>query len=265
MYVQPHRRENVLLGRGYIDLDSDACFASRTNSLLLDLSLRKVLTYSTLRPARSSWFPDGFSNLWNQCSPSKIRPCSYSADKLPVSFPQAVGTTPDFYSYLYVLNTPVPLWSFGHGLSYTLSYLLATSATLSEGDALSTATSNMRFVREGGGRRPPTADPLVEYRTFVYTNFIGTVHHTDPVDGKEVVQVYIADSISSVFTANQQLVGFQKVDIPAGGSATVTIPVLSSQLAVWTLQNSWVVEPGVFTLKVGTSDQFFAQANLTVT
>ncbi|KAF7367923.1 Glycoside hydrolase family 3 protein [Mycena sanguinolenta] len=117
--------------------------------------------------------------------------------KLPVSFPQAVGTTPDFYNYLkgsrsvtdsgqifpngtllfghqYVLNTPVPLWSFGHGLSYT---------------------------------------------TFEY----------------------------------------------AGGSATITIPVLSSQLAVWTLQNSWVVEPGAFTLKVGTSDQVFAQANLTVT
>lgn len=78
--------------------------------------------------------------------------------KLPVSFPRATGTTPSFYNYLkggrpvdpgmvlddgtlmfghqvralfhytlsqtliqkqYVLNTPIPLWSFGHGLSYT--------------------------------------------------------------------------------------------------------------------------------------------------
>lgn len=80
--------------------------------------------------------------------------------KLPVSFPQDVGTTPVFYNYIksgrpvdpgeilpngtlifghqvsvsvaifalvtdlnyfveYVLNTPVPIWSFGHGLSYT--------------------------------------------------------------------------------------------------------------------------------------------------
>ncbi|KAJ7066911.1 glycoside hydrolase superfamily [Mycena belliarum] len=61
--------------------------------------------------------------------------------KLPVSFPRSVGTTPVFYNYLkgsrpldpgrildngalkfghqYVLDSPVPLWSFGHGLSYT--------------------------------------------------------------------------------------------------------------------------------------------------
>ncbi|KAF7354607.1 Glycoside hydrolase family 3 protein [Mycena sanguinolenta] len=171
--------------------------------------------------------------------------------KLPVSFPQAVGTTPDFYNYLtrgksfpngsllfghqYVLNTPVPLWSFGHGLSYTTFEY--TDLQISP----STISTTQNF------------------------NVIVTVHNTGPVDGKEVVQVYMTDLISSVVTANQQLVGFQKVDIPAGGSATVTIPVLSSQLAVWTLQNSWVVEPGVFTLKVGTSDQVFAQANLTVT
>jgi beta-glucosidase len=61
--------------------------------------------------------------------------------KLPVSFPRSVGTAPAFYNYLkggrpldpglvmddgrlqfghaYVLNSPVPLWSFGNGLSYT--------------------------------------------------------------------------------------------------------------------------------------------------
>jgi hypothetical protein len=50
----------------------------------------------------------------------------------------------------------------------------------------------------------------------------------------------------------------------AGGSVTVTIPVLSSQLAVWTVQNSWAVESGKFNIKVGTSDQVFAQTNLTV-
>jgi beta-glucosidase len=61
--------------------------------------------------------------------------------KLPVSFPRSVGTTPAFYDYLkgarpldigevydngtlkfghqYVLDSPIPLWSFGHGLSYS--------------------------------------------------------------------------------------------------------------------------------------------------
>ncbi|KAJ7499897.1 family 3 glycoside hydrolase [Mycena latifolia] len=176
--------------------------------------------------------------------------------KLPVSFPRSVGTTPIFYNYLkgsrpldpgqvlddgtlmfghqYVLNSPVPLWSFGHGLSYTtFNY---TGLTLSP----STISKTQNF------------------------NVIVTVHNTGSVAGKEVVQVYMTDLISSVVTPNQQLVGFQKVNIPAGGSVTVTIPVLSSQLAVWTLQNAWAVESGTFNIKVGTSDQVFAQTNLTV-
>ena len=66
---------------------------------------------------------------------------SNPSGRLPVSFPTSVGTTPAFYNYLkgsrpldpghitdngtllfghqYVLDTPVPLWSFGDGLSYT--------------------------------------------------------------------------------------------------------------------------------------------------
>jgi beta-glucosidase len=96
--------------------------------------------------------------------------------------------------------------------------------------------------------------------------------------------VYITDLVSSVVTPNQELVGFQKVDIPyvtsspshsvrvneswylvrAGGSKTVSIEVLCSQLAVWTTQNKWGVEQGQFMVKIGTSDQIFAQTTLTV-
>ncbi|KAJ7476846.1 glycoside hydrolase superfamily [Mycena galericulata] len=177
--------------------------------------------------------------------------------KLPVSFPHSVGTTPIFYNYLkgsrpidpgeilddgtllfghqYVLDTPVPIWSFGHGMSYT--------------------TFNYTDLEIS----PSTISTSEDFDVVV------TVHNTGSVDGKEVVQVYMTDLVSSVVTPNQQLVGFQKVDIPAGGSVTVKIPVLSSQLAVWTVQNTWVVEPGVFNIKVGTSDLMFAQANLTVT
>lgn len=178
--------------------------------------------------------------------------------KLPVSFPRSVGTTPVFYNYLkasrpvdpgavfddgnllfghqYVLNSPIPLWSFGHGLSYTTfnysGFTITPSSTIKRG-----------------------AD----------FNVTVTVHNTGSVDGKEVVQLYATDVLSSVVTPNQQLVGFQKVDIPAGGSKTVTIPVESSQLAVWTLSSGWVVEPGTFVLNVGTSDQVFLTRNLTVT
>ncbi|KAG8218083.1 periplasmic beta-glucosidase precursor [Butyriboletus roseoflavus] len=148
--------------------------------------------------------------------------------KLPVSFPRSVATTPVFYNYLkggrpvdpgmiypndsllfghqYVLDIPVPTWSFGRGLSYTtFNY---TDLQLS----CSTIGTDEDF------------------------NVTVTVHNTGSMHGKEVVQVYMTDLFSSVVTPNMELIGFTKVDIPAGQSKTVTIPVMSSQLAVWSLR-----------------------------
>ncbi|TFK83331.1 glycoside hydrolase family 3 protein [Polyporus arcularius HHB13444] len=176
--------------------------------------------------------------------------------KLPVSFPRSVGTTPVFYNYLkgarfidpgevlddgslkfghqYVLDSPVPLWSFGHGLSYTtFNY---TDLKLSK----STIGTNEDF------------------------SVSVTVHNTGDREGKEVVQVYVTDLVSSVVTPNQELVGFQKVNLTPGESQKVTIHVNSTQLAVWSLSSKFVVEPGKFSIKVGTSDQTFLNATLTV-
>jgi len=177
--------------------------------------------------------------------------------KLPVSFPRSVGTTPDYYNFLngqrlpspgeildngtlifghqYVLNTEIPIWSFGHGMSYTtFNY------------------TNLQIVPSSIG----ISDNF---------NVTVTVQNTGSVDGKEVVQVYLTDVVSSVVTPAQRLVGFQKISLPAGSSQTVSIEVQSAQLAVWSLNNEFVVEPGQFTLQVGTSDEVFATANLTVT
>ncbi|KAI0686231.1 glycoside hydrolase [Earliella scabrosa] len=176
--------------------------------------------------------------------------------KLPVSFPRSVGTTPVFYNYLkgarfvdagqelddgslkfghqYVLDSPVPLWSFGHGLSYTtFNY---TDLKLSK----STIRSDEDF------------------------SVSVTVHNTGEKEGKEVVQVYMTDLVSSVVTPNQELVGFQKVNLAPGESKEVSIRVNSTQLALWSLNNKFVVEPGKFAIKIGTSDQTFLSTTLTV-
>ncbi|KAJ3552474.1 hypothetical protein NM688_g4133 [Phlebia brevispora] len=176
--------------------------------------------------------------------------------KLPVSFPRSVGTTPVFYNYLkgsrpidpgavldngtlvfghqYVLDTPVPIWSFGRGLSYTT------------------------FSYSGLHLSPSVIGTNEDFNVSL------TVQNTGPVDGKEVVQIYLTDLVSSVVTPNQQLVGFQKISLPAGSSQTVNIPVLSQQLAVWTVKQAWSVEPGQFTVMVGTSEQAFLTTILTV-
>ncbi|KAF8588906.1 glycoside hydrolase family 3 protein [Ramaria rubella] len=224
-----------------------------------------VVVFVSGKPVAEPWIAEHADAVVQQFYPGELGGVAIAevlfgdvnpSGKLPVSFPRSVGTTPVFYNYLkgsrpidpgsiddngtlhfghqYVLDTPVPLWSFGQGLSYTtFNY---TDIKLSK----STIGINENF------------------------NVTVTVHNTGSMDGKEVVQVYATDVVSSVVTPNQFLVGFQKVDIPAGKSATVSIQVLSEQLAVWTLQNTWVVEPGQFQINIGTSAQIFAQTTLTV-
>ncbi|RDB30408.1 Periplasmic beta-glucosidase [Hypsizygus marmoreus] len=225
-----------------------------------------VVVFVSGKPIAEPWIQEHADAVIQQFYPGELGGLALAevifgavnpSGKLPVSFPRHVGTTPVFYNYLkgsrpldagralddgtlvfghaYVLDSPIPLWSFGHGLSYT--------------------TFNYTDLKLSS----PTIGRNQDFSVTV------TVHNTGPVAGKEVVQVYITDIVSSVVTPNQQLAGFQKVDIPAGGSSTVTIKVLSSQLAVWTVQNKWVVEPGKFAVKVGTSDQVFGQTTLTVT
>lgn len=130
-----------------------------------------------------------------------------------------------------------------------------------------------------------------------------TVQNTGSVDGKEVVQVRVDHSIFDcsspcflglsvrrrklcsytrpaacripkdqlgvrlflLICSDMNLPDFFDPSNSAGSSQTVSIEVQSEQLAVWNLDNEWEVEPGVFTVQVGTSAEVFATADLTVT
>ncbi len=50
----------------------------------------------------------------------------------------------------------------------------------------------------------------------------------------------------------------------AGQSKTVTLNINVQDLGLWSRDNHWIVEPGTFTIKVGTSDQTFQSTTLTV-
>jgi beta-glucosidase len=84
------------------------------------------------------------------------------------------------------------------------------------------------------------------------------------MDAAEVVQVYATDLAASAVTANTALVGFAKVTVPAGKSARVTVPVRNEQLKLWSSRQRWEVEPGNFTIRVGTSVDTYASATLSV-
>ena len=72
-------------------------------------------------------------------------------------------------------------------------------------------------------------------------------------DGDEVIQLYIRDNISSVFTPPIQLKDFDKVFIKKGESKTVNFKLTHKQLALYDIDMKEVVEPGEFTVMIGAS------------
>ncbi|KAL0941826.1 glycosyl hydrolase family 3 [Colletotrichum truncatum] len=177
--------------------------------------------------------------------------------KLSVAFPYDVGTTPVYYDYLnsarswpnpgkeypngtlvfgsnYVLSTPLPLYEFGYGLSYSTfdySNISVSSSTVSPTDTVTL-----------------TVD----------------VTNNSTRDGAEVVQVYVSDVVASVVVPNKELRGFSKVFIKAGETETVSIDLPVSNWGLWDIKLRYVVEPGDFLIRVGSSSDDF-RGNTTVT
>ena len=163
--------------------------------------------------------------------------------RVNVSFPRSTGNTPCFYNYYptdrvqrfdrpgtyeepaghYIFEHPYALWEFGYGLSYTnFNY--------------SGCTLNDSIYSDQG-----TIVATVE------------VENTGKRDGKEVVQLYVRDKISSVSTPIKQLKAFKKVFIKAGEKKIVTLEVPMSELALYDVRMKPVVEPGEFEIQIGSS------------
>jgi beta-glucosidase len=81
--------------------------------------------------------------------------------------------------------------------------------------------------------------------------------NTGAVDGAEVAQVYLGLP-ASTNEPPKRLVGWQKVQLPAGSSQAVTIVVdqndSSHPMSYWnTGTSSWTVAPGTYTVYLGNS------------
>ncbi len=168
--------------------------------------------------------------------------------KLNVSFPRSTGNTPCFYNYYptdreqqfdsggsyeeprghYIFEKPYAIWNFGYGLSYTsFKY---NSCTLND----SVFTDKGKIV------------VTVE------------VENAGAMDGKEVVQLYVRDKISSVATPIQQLKAFKKELIKKGERKKITLEVPVSELSLYNAHMQKVVEPGEFEIQIGSSSDNIA-------
>ena len=171
--------------------------------------------------------------------------------KLPYSIPRHTGQVPIYAGQHngsgyrrsesdmhkgYRDMPATPLFAFGHGLSYTsFEY---SDLTLSDVSV------------EGTG----SLDVSV------------TVSNTGAVAGDEVVQLYFSDTATGLVRPAQELVGFRRVPLGAGASATVTFSVRMDQLGYLGLDGStYIIEPGPIDVRVGSaSDDIRAEATFDV-
>ncbi len=160
--------------------------------------------------------------------------------KLPVSFPRSVGQLPIYYNYKptarrgYINSTTAPLFSFGHGLSYTTFKY-----------------SNLKITKPKIGTNESTSVTV-------------DVTNTGKVRGDEVAQMYLRDDVSSVTRPVKELKDFARVLIEPGATKTVTFSITPEKLSFYNREMKRVVEPGTFQIMVGGNSVDLMNATLEV-
>ena len=79
--------------------------------------------------------------------------------------------------------------------------------------------------------------------------------NTGKLTGKEVIQVYINDKISSVTTPVKVLKEFDKVEIKPSEIVNVSFSIPIEEFGLWDEALNYVVEPGEFEIMVGSSSE----------
>ena len=92
-----------------------------------------------------------------------------------------------------------------------------------------------------------------------------TLTNTGARNGEEVVQLYVSENSPTVVRPRKELKAFRRVELAAGKSAQVEFELDRSALAFWDeASHDWKVNPGEYTLSLGTSSADIA-ATLPVT
>lgn len=179
----------------------------------------------------------------------KANPCG----KLSMTFPRSVGQCPIYYNHSntgrpkygpdnahapyssnYIGCGNLPLYSFGHGLSYS------------------------KFVYED---LQLSADRMSADDTITVSI---TIRNDSPVAGKETVMLYMRDPVASNARPIQQMIAFEKVDFAPWEAKTVTFRINEPMLRFWNNDHAFVSEPGVFKISTGHADHLLLTKELTL-
>jgi len=153
--------------------------------------------------------------------------------KLTMSFPRSVGQVPVTYlerpdfigsgKGKYRFSDKSPLFPFGYGLSYT--------------------TFEISEPKLQDNSIAPDGSTTVSVE----------VTNTGEREGDEVVQLYVRDDFASVGRYLKLLKGFERISLKPGETKTVRFNLGFDELNVLNQDMVKVVEPGTFTISVGTS------------
>ncbi|MDR0658848.1 MAG: glycoside hydrolase family 3 C-terminal domain-containing protein [Mediterranea sp.] len=117
-----------------------------------------------------------------------------------------------------------PLFSFGHGLSYT----------------------TFEYGKVSADRKEMTANDKI--------TFTVNVKNTGNREGAEIVQLYIRDLKSSLPRPVKELKGFDKIRLNAGEEKAVTFTIDKEALSYFDAdKHEWIAEPGDFEAIIGAS------------
>ena len=168
--------------------------------------------------------------------------------KLPMTFPRHVGQLPIYYNHKntgrptmnepesvfwshYIDEENTPLYAFGHGLSY----------------------SKFEYSAMKLSKNIFSGNESLQVEVEILNN--------SPIEGKEVVQLYIRDLVGSFTRPVKELKGFELINLKPYEKKIVQFKIDSKMLAYYTANEIWEAESGAFKVFVGGSSDKTLEAD----
>lgn len=239
----------ILCGEGYDR--SDLALPGVQQQLIeeiVDTGTPTIILLINGRPATLGWINDNAHAILEAWYPGQEGGTAIAeilfgdinpSGKLTISFPKETGQIPIYYNHKpsargyykkpgtpenpgrdYVFLDTKPLYGFGYGLSYT-TFEYSDLQVLNKDVVCNENIKISVKVRNTGDR-----------------------------EGKEVVQLYINDIISSVTTPVRELKGFKKINLKPNEEMEVVFDVPQSDLTVINRDMQEVVEDGEFEVMI---------------
>ena len=194
------------------------------------------------RPISEPWLHDHIPSIIEAWGPGSLGGQAVAeiifgqvnpSGKLPLTIARDVGQLrmiynhkPSAYFHKYAFEKIEPLYPFGFGLSFT----------------------NFEYSK------PKLSSTIINSNEIVSVTV--SVTNTGNYDGDEVVQMYIRDQVSSVTRPVKELKGYKRIFLKKGETKEVFFDIDKSTLAFYDINMKYCVEPGDFTIMVGSSSDY---------